>query len=212
MNISVVDIINNLAESGRVVIDDFLGSDQTRKIFTHAQDLNREAHFTRAGVGTAHLHTVNKQVRGDSVFWIDPDSGNSAIQSYIEKMRNLIEGLNRGAFLGIKDIEMHYACYPVGAHYEKHIDQLQVNGKRVLSAVFYLNADWQPGDGGELRIYDEDGQSYEDITPQAGRLVLFLSNSVYHEVLPVNKERYSITGWMLNQYTDTTFVGITAKV
>lgn len=212
MNSSSREIINNLAEFGWAVADGFLGSDQTADLLEHARRLYTRNQFKRAGVGTAHLHTVNENVRGDSVFWIEPSDVNPVLLPYIQAVHTLIEELNRGAFLGIKDIEMHFACYPEGTHYEKHIDQLKVNGKRVISSVFYLNVDWQPGDGGELRIYDEKNTTYVDITPRAGRLVLFLSNSIYHEVRRVNKERYSITGWMLNQYTDTTFVGITAKV
>lgn len=212
MNISVEDIIADLAVSGYSVIDGFLGSDQTAKILEHARHLYRQDYFKRAGVGTAHLHTVNKNVRGDSVFWINQSEAHYSVNPYLDAVSQFIEELNRGAFLGIKDIEMHFARYPEGTHYEKHIDQLQVNGKRVISCVFYLNVDWQPGDGGELRIYNENDTDFVDVTPHAGRLVLFLSNNIYHEVLKVKKERYSITGWMLNQYIDTTFVGISAKL
>jgi SM-20-related protein len=63
--------------------------------------------------------------------------------------------------------------------------------------VFYLNADWQEGNGGELVIYNgESGVSI--IQPELGTLVLFLSE-IEHEVLPTHRDRKSVTGWMLNE-------------
>jgi len=67
----------------------------------------------------------------------------------------------------------------------------------VVSMVIYLNPNWQPGDGGELRLYPSDG-SVINIAPKAGTLALFLSE-LEHEVLPTLKPRYSITGWMLDE-------------
>jgi SM-20-related protein len=45
-----------------------------------------------------------------------------------------------------------------------------------------------------------DGQeTSHDILPLGGRLVLFLSDLIEHEVLPARRERYSITGWFRRQ-------------
>ena len=66
-----------------------------------------------------------------------------------------------------------------------------------MSCVAYLNADWQPSHGGELRLFvEEDGQERGvDIAPLAGTLVCFLSGMMYHEVLETQAPRYSVTGW-----------------
>jgi SM-20-related protein len=70
-------------------------------------------------------------------------------------------------------------------------------GTRRVTCILYLNPDWKIVDGGALRLYldNEDLQRYQDIYPYAGRLVVFLSDRFYHEVLPATRERYSITGW-----------------
>jgi SM-20-related protein len=65
---------------------------------------------------------------------------------------------------------------------------------RIITSILYLNENWHKEDGGQLRIYTGEN-SYQDILPQAGQLVIFLSSEFFHEVLPTNRERLSITGW-----------------
>ena len=68
--------------------------------------------------------------------------------------------------------------------------------RRVLSLVTYLNPGWQLADGGELAIYDGQGaQIIHKVMPAYGTVVVFLSTEVPHEVLPANRDRYSIAGW-----------------
>ena len=61
--------------------------------------------------------------------------------------------------------------------------------------ITYLNT---PESGGELRIFRRDNpeEIAADIIPKAGSLVCFLSNQIYHEVLPTTGERLSIAGWL----------------
>eukprot|EP00959_Pyramimonas_sp_CCMP1952_P472388 9499953-Pyramimonas_sp.AAC.1 len=41
---------------------------------------------------------------------------------------------------------------PQGARYIRHCDNPNANG-RILTVIYYMNPEWQKGDGGELRIY-----------------------------------------------------------
>ena len=68
---------------------------------------------------------------------------------------------------------------------------------RTVTAILYLNRNWQPEDGGQLRIYTDpnDPEHYEELLPLGGRLVTFLSARFLHEVMPARRERFSITGW-----------------
>jgi SM-20-related protein len=62
--------------------------------------------------------------------------------------------------------------------------------------VTYLNQDWRASDGGELVLYqDEADKNGLRILPEAGTVVLFLSDEFPHEVLPAKVDRYSIAGW-----------------
>jgi len=95
------------------------------------------------------------------------------------------------------EFEAHFAVYPKGSFYRKHLDQFRGIGNRTLTAILYLNKDWRDEYGGQLRIYtDPDNPAfYVDVSPQGGTLVTFLSARYLHEVLPSTRPRKSITGW-----------------
>jgi SM-20-related protein len=85
--------------------------------------------------------------------------------------------------------------YPEGTFYKRHLDVFKNDTKRKLSIVCYLNDEnWQPEFGGELVIYkpEEDIKIY----PLKGRVVIFESQILEHEVKPVYRKRFSITGWL----------------
>jgi SM-20-related protein len=71
----------------------------------------------------------------------------------------------------------------------------------VLSTVLYLNPDWQADAGGELRLYDEldDERLLQCVTPEYGKMIIFLSDKFPHEVMAAKRERQSIAGWFRNQ-------------
>ena len=101
--------------------------------------------------------------------------------------------LNRDALLGLFELELHYAWYPPGAGYARHVDQPHGREQRRVSLVLYLNAHWAPSDGGELRESSPTIGRYRDIEPVAGRLVLFLTEGREHAVLPTRRDRLSLT-------------------
>lgn len=163
-----------------------------------------------AGIGRGSQHQLNSAIRGDVISWLDPSRLSTAQQVYWDALNELRIALNRDLFLGLHTYECHYACYPVGGRYARHRDifvgsqSQESRASRVISTVFYLNScDWQPSDGGTLRLYNIPGtscispnaESYRDVTPQGGVFVLFQSHAVEHEVLPSNRSRYSLTGW-----------------
>ena len=118
---------------------------------------------------------------------------------FFSKINNLVGYLNKTCFLGILHKEFHYALYPIGTFYKRHIDTFQNDDRRKLSFVCYLNEDgWLPENGGELVLYlNENGNETEKVIyPFPGRVVIFESQIIEHEVKPVNTERLSITGWL----------------
>jgi SM-20-related protein len=139
------------------------------------------------------LH-LNSTVRRDQIRWLEYDD--AAESAYLDWMTRLREGLNRRLFMGLFDYECHFAHYAPGAFYKRHLDAFRGKTNRLLTTVFYLNADWQPSNGGELLIYPEQGEeALERVMPRAGTLVIFLSDRFPHEVLPARADRYSIAGW-----------------
>lgn len=192
-------IADALLEQGYWVMDDALPTallDQLLVFFNQLQSND----FKAAGIGRQTDFHVQQTIRSDKIHWIQPNVDITA--DFLQWMDSLRVGLNRRLFLGLFDYESHFACYPTGAFYKKHLDAFRGNGKRgqsnrVLSTVLYLNDAWQPSDGGELLLYseDDDNKVIETILPECGRLVIFLSEKFPHEVLPAKRERKSIAGW-----------------
>src|SRR5690606_19417075 len=103
---------------------------------------------------------------------------------------------NQSLFLSLKDYEVHMTVYPPGAFYKRHLDQFSREDHRKLSVICYLNHDWLPDYGGQLRMWLSDKAI--DVLPVSGRLVCFRSDLIEHEVLPATLPRLSITGWILD--------------
>ena len=62
--------------------------------------------------------------------------------------------------------------------------------------MLFLNPNWQPEHGGELVLYQDDERTERArIAPVDGRLVLFLSEEIPHEVRPTSAPRRSVAGW-----------------
>lgn len=146
-----------------------------------------------ARVGRADGRTLRPGIRGDATLWLDDLRCGDAARDYLQALDTLRGELNERLFLGLAEVEAHYAAYPPGAGYARHRDRFRDDDARVLSLVSYLNEDWQPADGGALRVHGEGDDV--DVMPTGGSSVCFLSE-IEHEVLPARRERLSIAGWM----------------
>ena len=147
----------------------------------------------RPAWGAGAGHRLHGDVRGDHIAWLEPPGATAAQRICLEQFETLRLALNRELQLGLLDFECHFAMYPPGAFYRRHLDRFATDDRRALSCVLYLNEAWQAEDGGALRLYLPD--RHRDVLPRAGTLVAFLSERVEHEVLPAQRERLSLTGW-----------------
>ena len=106
------------------------------------------------------------------------------------------------ALLRPPPLRAQLAVYPDGAAYSRHRDAFPDDGteeeQRRVTAVVYLNPEWLPSAGGVLRAFlpPAAGGGSRDVEPRGGRLLLFLSGAVDHEVLPAcGQERVAISAW-----------------
>lgn len=152
--------------------------------------------FQPAAVGKGVNRKRDTSIRGDFTKWLDPKNPPKELNSAFTFLDELMLNLNRHFFLGLKEYEAHLAKYPAGAFYKKHSDRFEKDSSRSFTYIFYVHEAWKTENGGELVLYNKEGQQLEKITPSAGSLVCFLSEEFPHEVLPSNKERRSLTGWM----------------
>jgi len=193
-------IVDDVAQRGWSQQDIFLPENLTRELALECRKRAAEGELAPASVGRGVLQEVREGIRGDHIQWIEPGQAEPCDQ-YLALMDTLRQALNRGLFLGLEDYESHFAMYPPGAFYRKHVDRFRDDDKRMLSAVLYLNDAWLPEYGGHLRMYLEDGVEY-DVQPSGGCLVVFLSGDIPHEVLPSTRDRLSLTGWFRRRGTE----------
>lgn len=150
--------------------------------------------FETAGVGRGERHVQDRLIRRDKTCWLTPGGVYSPL--WFDWCDRLRLELNRRLFLGLFDFESHFAIYQPGDFYQKHVDAFNDKSHRILSLVAYLNLAWQPGQGGELVLYDPaTGDALLKVLPEFATVVVFLSELFPHEVLPAKRTRYSVAGW-----------------
>jgi SM-20-related protein len=194
------DVFQRIAEAleapGYAIVDRAVPAGIVDALFVELNGLPDNA-LGRAGVGRGDDRQVNRFVRTDETCWLDP--GAPAVAAFLSWMERLRLGINRHLYLGLFDYEAHFARYPTGAYYKRHLDAFDGVGRnRVVSTVLYLNPQWQPADGGEMLLYapGEGGPAVvERVAPVYGRLAVFLSERFPHEVLATRTMRFSVAGW-----------------
>jgi len=192
-------IISDIANHHYSIVEEFFNPKEVLLLRQSLLEKHEEDKFKKAAIGNLTNEIIIKSVRGDIILWIDEAKANQAEFLFFDKINDLIKYLNRTCFLGILQKEFHYALYPTGTCYKRHIDTFQNDDRRKLSFVCYLNhEDWQAENGGELVLYlNNEGQEEEKVIyPFPGRVVIFESQLIEHEVKPVNTKRLSITGWL----------------
>lgn len=183
-----------LAERDWVCCPDFLPAGRIAALRQEALTLRAAGCFHPAGIG--HVAQRRTDIRGDDILWVEGEAPLAqALQQ--QELVQLKDAINATLYLGLHDFEGHYAAYPAGAGYTRHVDRFQGDSRRVLSVVLYLNEDWNPGDGGELCLYRsrEPAEPVARINPVGGTLICFLSEHIPHEVLPTRRTRLSFSGW-----------------
>ncbi|MDC6387962.1 2OG-Fe(II) oxygenase [Maribacter sp. PR1] len=193
-------LIADILRDGYSILDDFfpistIDGLRSDLLFKYEDDL-----FKKAAIGNRINEVIKTEVRGDFILWMDEKSVNKTQESFFSRINDLSNYLNKTCFLGILKKEFHYAVYPEGKFYKRHLDTFQNDDCRRLSVVCYLNEnDWLPEHGGELVLYlkDEKGLEFEKtVFPLPARAVIFESQKIEHEVKPAKRERLSITGWL----------------
>ncbi len=172
-----------------------LGADLLVGLRKEVQILDRTEALRKAGVGRGADLLRDRSVRRDKIAWLQ---GVTPVQAELfEFFESVRLGLNQRLFLGLKRFEAHYATYHEGDFYRRHVDSFQGRASRVVSLVLYLNEDWEQADGGVLQVFnrENDNEVCGTVLPREGRMALFMSEEIPHEVLPANRTRYSVACW-----------------
>ena len=160
---------------------------------------------------------MQEHARQDVVGWLtrqqaaDAGGATAAAMSLLEGVAHKLNcSLNLGL---VAPHQCMCACYDGGgAHYVAHRDNtcVDANGEidctnsREVTVILYTSENWREEHGGCLRVYQSapdapsvNCEDYTDIEPMAGRLVIFKSQKVLHEVRPSFAKRIALSMWML---------------
>ncbi|WP_281199592.1 2OG-Fe(II) oxygenase [Acinetobacter johnsonii] len=188
---NVDQILDDLDQHGFAIIDDAYSGDYVHQLIEECtSNLNR---FREAAIQNG----VISKIRSDHILWLHPELHIS--NQHVQSLFSLGQELNRAFYLGIRDVEAHFACYNSGEFYALHRDNPQGKNGRMISAVYYLHEDWQDSWGGELHLQDKN-DIWHVLKPKPNRIALFQSD-LLHEVLEAKHQRLSITGWLRSDST-----------
>jgi SM-20-related protein len=182
----------DLHRRGWSVQRDFFPAALTTALHDELDQLREAERLRAARIGRGQERQRRVDIRGDHIHWLNGAS--EAQRAYLFALEGLRLELNRRLFMGLEDLEAHFALYPPGTGYRRHMDSFQGDNLRRISTVTYLNPDWAAADGGGLLLFDGDAV-IETILPEAGTLVCFVSEDIPHEVALTRRPRASIAGW-----------------
>lgn len=192
-------LIDGILDEGYGIADNFLTSEEVAALAKRLRERRKAGQFRGAGVGNQQK-TIENTIRGDEIMWLDASTETPEEAAFSSRIDEFIQYVNQTCYLGLQESEFHYALYPTGTFYKRHLDQFRSDSRRKLSVICYLNTEWQATDGGQLALYipnSTDGIERQiTVEPTGGRLVCFESGRLEHEVLPAIRERLSVTGWL----------------
>ena len=188
-------LIDSICYQGYYLIDNFFSIEVYQALSNRAKTLHHQGAFKNAEIGQKTQKNYDNTIRSDQICWLDSLEENEAIQCYLQRMDELIHLLNKSLFLSLTDFETHFAVYPAGSFYIKHLDQFLGTKSRKISCVYYLNQHWQPSYGGALKLYNPHDELIQEVFPLGNRFICF-NSELPHEVAIAKHPRYSIAGWM----------------
>jgi SM-20-related protein len=205
-SLAVPSFIDDLATVGLAVMPGFMDPFLVGALRDEIHAGRSLAGMRPARIGRGKGRRLASAVRGDWIRWLDGST--EAQQLFLGQMEGIRQEANQALLLGLFEIEAHFALYPPGSGYQRHVDAFRYDNPRRLSAVLYLNRHWRRSQGGELAIYDAKGCELRRVIPEAGTLVLFLSQSVPHAVLPTRRWRASIAAWFRLRQAENPLAGL----
>lgn len=215
-------LIEDLAARGWAHAPCALDTDLVAALRGEAEALDSAGETHAARIGRGAVETRREGVRRTRIAWLD---GSSPAQTrFLDGAEALRLEINRALFAGLFEFEAHFAVYPPGGYYARHLDAFRprpgaqasatlgakAGRSRVISMVAFLNRAWGETDGGRLAIwpetpYGDDGRPdlaaldacapTAEIAPEGGGLVLMMSETIPHAVRLTRAHRYAIAGW-----------------
>ena len=147
----IEQLIDTLVDTHLCVMPGFFEPALTQALYEEVKQRSEGAQLDAARVGKAHQLSRIESIRGDAIQWLN---GETAAQAqFLAIMEHYRQALNQHLFLGLNELEAHFAHYPPGTGYQRHLDSFQNNNLRRITIVVYLNPEWNEADGGQCHAH-----------------------------------------------------------
>lgn len=148
-------IADALASDRWLVMGDWLDAALQRDLLDTARTRAAAGALTPARVGPGNAAQRDAGIRADAIQWLEPNDPAPCVATLLARLDALRTALNQRLYLGLADLEAHFAHYPPGGAYRRHLDRFRSDDTRTVSVVLHLGEPWRPEHGGALRIYLE---------------------------------------------------------
>ena len=116
----------------------FLSKSSLQALAADLSECQEAGSFARAGTGQGSGHGIHELVRRDTVHWLGRVDNTAAQSNLWVRIDALKKVLNQTLFLGLSEFDGHYASYPDGGFYRRHLDCFKGDSTRVVSLILYL--------------------------------------------------------------------------
>ena len=219
------EIRNEMHRKGYVVIDGVLGEknskicEEAAMKFYESDPGTRKFKLGELAYEEKNDATTQKKegkYRDDEVAWLSGDEHPVVFGALSQFLRDTLGFILCNVFNEKKDgsnTDLLLSPYVYHANvmlsvyssnrggFVKHLDHEDASDPRKISAVYYLNSDWNENENrGALLLYPEGGEDSTPVrvNPIRDRLVLFWSDTMYHAVEPSERrKRFACSFWYL---------------
>ena len=219
------EIRNEMHRKGYVVIDGVLGEknskicEEAAMKFYESDPGTRKFKLGELAYEEKNDATTQKKegkYRDDEIAWLTGDERPVALGALSQFLRDTLGDILCNVFNEKKDgSNKHLLLSPTDYHsnvmlsvyssnrggFVKHLDHDDASDPRKISAVYYLNSQWNENENrGALLLYPEGGEDSTPVrvNPIRDRLVLFWSDTMYHAVEPSERrKRFACSFWYL---------------
>ena len=152
MDIKIENILNDLEHQGWSVQEDFFSLELIQQLKETLTSFHQQGILKQAGIGRKNSLHVEQSIRSDEISWFDENNLNESQKKFLNIAKQLQEEINQRFYLGLFELEVHFALYAADAFYKRHLDQHKNQDTRVITLITYLNENWSADDGGELQL------------------------------------------------------------
>jgi SM-20-related protein len=170
----------HLQEANYVVVDGLLSAEVAAALRAEIVEMHAEGKMEKGQVNNG-----KEDERGDLIRWIDPLDGELGLKAFarimdllVLELTDRIPALQRCSMMRDKAMA---TLYPANANgYTCHVDNDNKahHWPRVLTCILYLNRDWRPEAGGQLRLHLDDF-THTVSGLLSGILLIVLPNKLY---------------------------------